>query len=121
MNLQSVRRAVARRYFAEYTLDDREKRAVVARCHLAQKCSDQIQETRLKDISEQEKRSELSDRVSEEDAVGFDGIDTFTRHHDYKGAKDKDTSEAYIDEKIDHDSVVGSEGTLAEASVAFKL
>ena len=118
MNLQSVRRAVARRYFAEYTLDDREKRAVVARCHLAQKCSDQVQETRLKDISEQEKRSELSDRVSEKDAVGFDGIDTFTRHHDYKGAKDKDTSEAYIDEKIQHDSILGSEGTLAEASVA---
>ena len=47
MDLKSARRAVARRYFEDYVLNDREKRAVVSRCHLAQKCSDQIEATLL--------------------------------------------------------------------------
>ena len=45
MDLKSARHAVARRYFDGYVLDEREKRAVISRFQLAQKCSDEVDAT----------------------------------------------------------------------------
>ena len=60
MDLKSARQAVARRYFNDYILDEREKRAVISRFQLAQKCSDEVDATLVETSLLEDRESDAS-------------------------------------------------------------
>ena len=80
IDLRCARRAIARRYFHELRLDEDEQRAVVSRCLLAQKCSDEVEAALQEEESVDDSgRSQLSDDCPMSELGGSEDETTFQR------------------------------------------